>query len=60
MAAGGPVANDIAKCTLKPVDPTDYAQPLTAEQLEGLRTIFPQGVCEYSKPGVEQQPVEGT
>jgi hypothetical protein len=48
------------KCQLKPVDRHDYAQFLTASQLAQLKAIFPQGVCDYNRPGVEQQLVEAT
>lgn len=54
MVAGSPVANDIVKCRLKAIDPREYAQPLTAEQLRRLSTIFPDGVCDFSRPGVKQ------
>jgi len=33
---------------------------LTAEQLATLKTTFPQGVCDYSKPGVGHVPLAGT
>ncbi|WP_175164520.1 DUF6351 family protein [Paraburkholderia fynbosensis] len=52
--AGGPVAADIARCQLKPVDSNDYKVPLSADQMARLRTIFPAGVCDWSKPGVNQ------
>jgi hypothetical protein len=58
--AGGPVGNDIVKCQLKPIDPSDYAVPFTAEDMARLKQIFPQGVCDWSKPGVEQQKLSGT
>ena len=60
IAAGAPLADDILKCTLKPVDPKDYIQPLTADQLARLKAIFPQGVCDYRHPGVAQQKVKET
>jgi hypothetical protein len=60
IASGAPVANDIFKCSLRPVRAEDYAQPLTSEQLARLREIFPQGVCDYSKPGQEQREVVST
>lgn len=60
MAAGAPLESDILKCQLKPVDPADYAQELTADQLIRLRIVFPEGVCDYSKPGVGQVPLDGT
>jgi hypothetical protein len=58
--AGGPLAADIIKCQLKPVDVADYTGPFTSEELARLRRIFPDGVCDWSKPGVEQRGLKGT
>ncbi|HUR34951.1 MAG TPA: DUF6351 family protein [Vicinamibacterales bacterium] len=55
--SGGPLAADILKCQLKPVDPGDYAVSLSAADVVRLKTIFPDGVCDWSKPGVNQVPV---
>ncbi len=52
--AGGPVAANIIKCQLKPVDPSDYGVALSAAELARLNRIFPNGVCDWSKPGVNQ------
>jgi len=60
LAAGEPLANDILKCALKPVRRGDYRQPLTDDQLERLKAVFPQGVCDYGRAGVRQQRVRGT
>jgi hypothetical protein len=60
IAAGAPVANDVLKCALKPIDPKDYIHPLMDDQMLRMKGIFPQGVCDYSRPGVEQQQVKGT
>ncbi len=60
LVAGEPLRGDILKCQLKPVDPRDYTRPLTNNQLAQLKAIFPQGVCDYSRPGVEQQPIVDT
>ncbi len=60
MVAGAPLTDDVLKCTLKPVSAADYALPLTADQIARIRTTFPQGVCDYSHPGVAQQRVDGT
>jgi hypothetical protein len=60
IQSGAPITDDILKCQLKPLDPRDYAQPLTSDQLARLNAVFPQGVCDYSKPGVEQQLLAGT
>jgi hypothetical protein len=60
IAAGAPLNSDVLKCALKPVDPAEYAHPLSADQLERLKAVFPHGVCDYSKPGIEQQKLQGT
>jgi hypothetical protein len=60
LVAGEPLVGDILKCQLKPVDPHDYTQRLSATQLAQIKAIFPQGVCDYSRPGIEQQLVEAT
>jgi hypothetical protein len=57
LMAGGPLAADVLKCQLKPVDPADYADKLAAADLQRLRHIFPTGVCDWSKPGVSQVPL---
>ena len=58
--AGESVADDVIKCQLKPVDAADYKQTFTALQSARLQKIFPGGVCNWSKPGVEQQGLAGT
>jgi hypothetical protein len=60
IAAGGPLAGDILKCALKSVDPRDYQVTFTRDEEKRLKKIFPKGVCDYSKPGVKQQPPAGT
>jgi hypothetical protein len=60
MVAGSPVANDIVKCRLKAVDRRDYARRLTADQMRRLSTIFPDGVCDWSRPGVGQRLLKKT
>ncbi len=59
IAAGGPLADDILKCALKPFDPAAYKRPLPVALAARLRAVFPQGVCDYSKPGIEQRPLQG-
>jgi hypothetical protein len=56
IVAGGPLTSDVLKCQLKPIDPADYGVTLTAEEMGQLEAIFPQGVCDWSKPGVGQVP----
>jgi hypothetical protein len=60
IVAGAPLTDDVLKCTLKPVDAKDYSVALTADQIAKLKTTFPQGVCDYKRPGVAQQRVDGT
>ena len=57
QVAGGPLAENILKCRLKPLDSADYAPiVLSSDQLARLRAAFPDGVCDWNKPGVGQQP----
>ena len=60
LAAGQPLAQDILKCRLEAVDPADYTASLTAAQIARLKRIFPDGVCDYSRPGVEQHDLRDT
>jgi hypothetical protein len=60
MIAGGPITNNVLKCQLKPIDPADYAVPFTDAERQRLRRVFPNGVCDWRKPGVEQQRPAGT
>jgi len=60
MVAGGPLADDVLKCQLKPLAPADYSVVFTPAQWARLGAVFPEGVCDWSKPGVGQQPLTGT
>jgi len=55
MVAGGPASNNVLKCQLKPIDMTDYNAAFTPAQEDRLRAVFRDGVCDWSKPGAEQQ-----
>ena len=60
IAAGGPLVDDIIKCQRQPVDDFDYGDIYFSEdQWARLQTVFADGVCDYSKPGVGQSAVEG-
>jgi hypothetical protein len=50
MVAGMPRSGDIIRCQKKPVDARDYEADLTAEQLNEIAAIFPEGVCDYTRP----------
>ncbi|MDX3193932.1 DUF6351 family protein [Streptomyces sp. MN03-5084-2B] len=56
IAAGGPLANNILQCRLKPLDPAGYTVGFTPAQWAELQHAFPTGVCDYRQPGVAQQP----
>jgi len=58
--AGSALAADVIKCQLKPVSAPDYKVTFTADEMTRLKRIFPGGVCDWSKPGVDQQPMTGT
>jgi hypothetical protein len=56
QVAGGPLAENILKCQLKPLNPADYAPVVfSSTQLARLQATFPDGVCDWSLPGVGQQ-----
>lgn len=56
IAAGGPMAGDVWKCHLKPLQRSDYNVPFTPNEWASLQAAFPSGVCDWSKQGVGQQP----
>lgn len=61
IAAGEPLANDVHKCRLKDIDPADYLPvSFDAAEMAHLRTIFPRGVCDWSRRGVAQRGLAGT
>ncbi len=57
FVAGGPLAADIIKCHLKPLDPGDYKVAFSPQEWTRLAGIFKNGVCDWSKRGVHQVPV---
>jgi hypothetical protein len=60
LEAGQPLTRDILKCTLKPINFADYHVVFAAAEQGQLRSIFPNGVCDYSQPGIGEQPLLGT
>lgn len=58
MVAGESIKGDTFKCALKPVDAAlgdgSYGStaPFTAAQTAWLKRIFPDGVCDYKRPGL--------
>jgi hypothetical protein len=55
--AGGPLAADVIKCRLKPIAHRDYQINFSDNEWARLSAIFPQGVCDWSKPGVEKRAI---
>jgi hypothetical protein len=60
LVAGASLTNDVIKCQLKPINFVDYKATFTDAQKTRLKAIFPDGVCDYRKPGVGQGPIKGT
>ncbi len=54
FVAGGPIQANIYKCQLKPINPADYKVAFSQSEITRLNVIFPNGVCDWSKPGVNQ------
>jgi hypothetical protein len=56
--AGDAITTDANKCQLKPLNRSDnYGLiPFTDAQWAQMQALFPDGVCDFSKPGVSQQP----
>jgi hypothetical protein len=58
--AGSPASNNVLKCQLKAIAFSDYHVTFSGAEKARLAAIFPNGVCDYGKPGVEQQAPRGT
>jgi hypothetical protein len=56
QVAGGPLAENVLKCQLKPLNSADYAPVLfSSAQWSRLQASFPDGVCDWSEKGVGQR-----
>lgn len=57
MVAGDAISTDVNKCQLKPLDRADDYGPLGFSDAEWarMRALYPDGVCDFSRPGVSQQ-----
>jgi len=60
LVAGAPLAEDVLKCQVKAIDAKDYTSSMSVDEMQQLRQVFPGGVCDYSKAGVNQRPLSGT
>ena len=65
MVAGDDISTDNNKCRLKPLDRSSYHVTIagvtipihfTGTQWVALERVFPTGVCDFSQPGIDQQP----
>jgi len=55
VAAGEGITTDQQKCQLKPLQRSDfYPVEFTDADWKTLQSVFPTGVCDFSKPGVDQ------
>ena len=54
LAADMPPTDDVLDCRHKALRKDDYPVTFTAAQWASLQKAFPTGVCDYSKPGVDQ------
>ena len=63
IVAGAPLRSDIVKCSLQTLDSATtagvWAVEFTDEQRKRLGEVFPDGVCDWSAPGVGQEPNDG-
>ncbi len=60
MVAGAGIANDVLKCRLKPIDPSDYTVTFTDAEQARLRQIFSEGVCDWTTRGIGQGDLKST
>jgi len=59
QVAGGPLAENILKCQLKPLNRADYPGITFSDaQWARLQATFTDGVCDWTRPGVGQQAAE--
>jgi hypothetical protein len=56
--AGDAITTDANKCQLKPLDRSSNfgLLPFTDTQWAQMQSLYPNGACDFSKPGVDQQP----
>jgi hypothetical protein len=57
VVAGEAITTDTQECQLKPLRRSDYYPvQFTEEQWKAIEQAFPGGACDFSKPGIGQQP----
>ena len=60
MVAGAPETQDVIKCQLKTIVDAELKAKFSPDEIARLKKIFPQGVCDWTKPGVGQEALAGT
>lgn len=60
LVAGQPEDLSTLKCALRPLDWNDYPVTFTTAEKTELQSAFPDGVCDYGRPGPQQQRPIGT
>jgi hypothetical protein len=56
MVAGDAITADVNKCQLKPLNRNDnYGLGFSNAQWAQMQTLYPDGVCDYTQPGVGSQ-----
>jgi hypothetical protein len=60
IVAGDSLQRITLKCALQPINPKPYKATLTMTQMQALREVFPDGVCDYTKPPVGLTPFAGS
>jgi hypothetical protein len=57
IEAGMPFTDDVMRCQRKPLRAADYLPAVfTPDQWAQLEQTYPDGVCDYSRPGVDVTP----
>jgi hypothetical protein len=59
LAAGQPLDLYALKCTLRPLDWRQYPGRFSDADKAKLQSAFPNGVCDYRRPGPQEQPPLG-
>ncbi len=54
--AGESLQDNIRKCQLKPLRKEDYKVTFTDAQWASLKSTFPDGVCDWTKPSIGYEP----
>jgi hypothetical protein len=57
IVAGSPLTDDVEQCRLRRPRASDYpGVTFTADQWARLQAAFPQGVCDFRRPGIGTRP----